>query len=599
MKMKRVNNLSIHKMHKVSKKFKIRKIKKTNLNKKNKNTKRYNLIGGFLKDARQLFKANYDKIKENLMKEKDIITPIKTKYNNQNINNNLNPEDPSYQLKEANKIKNIELFFNDIITYLTIEADKYFATQEYIEIPEKFVTHFIDDNINWIFKCYIEGKFYFNSPETDNLLFANYNKFLELYTKLKFLFNNSRQLNEVIKKIIRTDEKTINYRQIILDTNPQNFDNITFEEYKDNIEQNTQIILKKHIILNSKNNELQIKTKSKNNILNTFTSLKDLYNFINNYKDEIPKIEQLIKDEKNKKGVIQNPEKHIDIILNTQQLYIYKLKTFAAAMYYGHGSNWCTSKSTVDTDYNSAEYFLQHTKNGNLYIIQAKDNVKNNVKNNFKSINNYKLQKSMNKYQIEIANTFEIKDNNNNNITINEIIKHFNEDKELINFFNDLTDYKITYTEENKLLSIDINKNFEKFYYFNHDKYIEILKKYINENKDKTIKKLKFNANIKLGDSLKDLSSLTDLSLGAFNQPLGDSLKDLSSLTSLSFGNSFNQPLGDSLKDLSSLRDLTIYNQNYEYKNELQEILKLLDERKKLNSNLRKQARNNPLIINS
>ena len=209
-------------MCKVSKKYKIYKIKKTNLNNKHKNTKNYNLVGGFIKNAKHLFIANYDdKIKGNLLKEINIIKSQSIKPIE--INNDLNLGEPKSEIEAINRSN----LFNNIIKYLTNEAQTYFSTQIYIKIPEKFVTKFIDDNIEWIFKCYIEFNFYFNLAETDNLLFANYKKFLELYTKLKYLFDNIKELNDVITKIIRTDDKVIKRLQKKnIDLNPdENSDN--------------------------------------------------------------------------------------------------------------------------------------------------------------------------------------------------------------------------------------------------------------------------------------------------------------------------------------------------------------------------------------
>lgn len=438
MKMKRVNNLSIHKMHKVSKKFKISKIKKTNLNKKNKKTKSYNLSGGSLKEARYLFITNYDKIRENLVKEIDIMKSKSIKPDN--INNTLNLGESKSLLESTN----INKLFDNIITYLKTEAEIYFATQETKEyiiiLPtnfSKFVADFINNNIKWIFECYIESKFYYNSPETDNLLFANYKKFLELYVKLMFLNQNSRESYAVIRKIIKDKTERKDECVKMLENPDLNQDQIDGCKYIVTIF-NTDTI-------NLEANSEKIKNFSKINILKTFKSLQDLNSFIKYNEDNyiITNIQEILKNEILKKSVKENPNAHIDIILNTPNLYIYELKTYSGSMYYGSGSSWCTSKKSGISAYTGECAFKGHTSDDRkLYIIQAKDKTdnKNDAKPDNKNDDNlasYERQKSNHRYQIEIQHGIinEIKDNYNQEITDDQIIKNFGEDERLIKFF--------------------------------------------------------------------------------------------------------------------------------------------------------------------
>ena len=206
-------------MNKVSKKYKQRNLKKTNLYKnkiKTKKEKLYNLIGGSIKDARNLFKdeTNFNKIKPYLKKEKV--------FNDIRLEKDL-PFDKDFNVTKIKISKGgieykdnscIEPLFDAILEKLKEKADKYFETYitEYMsdyDITIRF-SGFIDDNIEWIINLYINSQFYLTDNTTltpkptssnnttstqpiieDNLLFKNYNKFLELYTEFYFLLNET------------------------------------------------------------------------------------------------------------------------------------------------------------------------------------------------------------------------------------------------------------------------------------------------------------------------------------------------------------------------------------------------------------------------
>ena len=504
-------------MNKISKKYKIRKIKKTNLNKNKKKTKKiiiskfYNLSGGGREVAFKLFTSHFDKIQPYLTHE-EMISKKPT-----DIINTISIKGKTYSNPE-----HITMFYDNIIDTLTQLTYDFFERNDIIKDYDTyegdelttFCNKFIDDNIEWIIKCYVNADFYL-TPNTsvnttsvikDNLLFQNYNTFLELYTQLTFIFKNSDHIHNDIKyNISHSPEKKQSLQQIWL----------------------------------------EITTKKKPNhkgLLFNFANLIELYDFISKNEHYLNTIKIVI-DNIKQKAIGYGPL-NVKIIEDTPNLYIYEILTFPGSLYYGSNTIWCTATTTANNLY------LKYSKD--LYIIQAKDkDTKTETEN---TQDPYKLQKSNDKYQIQLSISTEMfKDNKDQDITFNEVIKHFNNDEKLINFFktkcekNIKTNNIYKYNYDNTELTLE-NTSLCRTLISNVSVYID----------NKNIKKLDLRyLNKPLGDLLNGLDKLEDLTIGGkLNQPLGDSLNSLEKLQMLSIGGNFNQPLGDSLNGLDKLQEL-------------------------------------------
>ena len=490
-------------MSKITKTIYIHKFKKTKLykNKKIKKQTLYNLNGGDIKVTRQLFFTNFDKIKEFLKIEIDELDIKSIKKNTQKIvnvsnnetkkvlnntnnashnnnnafNNNLNilnevvRKNTKVNDKKVNKtFKNtshINTLFNNIIKKLIEKTIFYFNNEKQlnnyitykfiekkpvlkfnnIDVPKlrQFLDTIITDTINWIINCFINCNF---SIDGENLLFKNYDIFLDLYSKLILLTENYDYLKYQVKKDIKGIEA---YKQTLIKKRIA-----LLNLYNNNKEMRNRIDNeKKELMLETYNatkekelNDFLMKIKiirESENSLETFNSLDEFnqfikkYNYIEKkYNNYIYLIQVNLNNEIMKKN--GSGEENVDIILNTPKLYLYKVKTHSGAMYYGSGTKWCVSQKSQ----NSQKQFDDHIAINDIYIIQEKDNITDNITDNNtnKNTNPYILQKSKNKYMIEFnKETKEFKDaascNDMSGTSPEDIIKNFNNNNELVDFF--------------------------------------------------------------------------------------------------------------------------------------------------------------------
>ena len=583
-----------YQINKVSKKYQIRKLKKTNLykNKYIKKTninKSYQLSGGFLKNAKALFFKNFDKIKPYLIQEKNkgYITDIKPKEMNDKINNNFNIIATKVNSKGQTHIdtSHINTLFDNIIRklknitsefFLKTEKNKeedYETYEQDDDVLDKFRTEFINDNIEWIINCYINSNFYLISNATsptnatlpnnttfreDNLLFKNYKLFLKLYTQLKFLLDNSGQLLVLIKRAI------IQIKRILKEPDVKNNNQRLNDKQQKNIE---KLRNKYKDILNLKSSKKGYYILGTPPIQPFFNSLFELNDFINEYKTEIHDIKEFIINAQLKKNGEGPP--HVEIVVDAPFFYIYKILDKGASIYYGSNTSWCTATKS------SLNMFKSYSERGDIYIIQAKDEVKDEDEDKDEVKNIYKLQKSSDKYQLQL-NTQSLMNNKDQPISLTDLFDHFNEPK-LVDFVKELCkDTKIDsiykYTNNDLDLDIDLksmchnffindititNKNIKKLSLTNFDKPLSDLLNGI----DLHFLSINGNFNQPLGDSLNGLTALNNLSFyfsNNFNQLLGDSLINLTKLQTLRLEGAFNQPLGDSLNGLTNLQTLNL-----------------------------------------
>jgi hypothetical protein len=176
-----------------------------------------------------------------------------------------------------------------------------------------------------------------------------------------------------------------------------------------------------------------------------------------------------------------------------------------------------------------------------------------------------------------------------NNADINSRLKI---SLELINFEKyDLSPFGITYNIDNNYSAENIKSmNLDSFYSYNSlNKYkftilthLE-LGKFFNQPLGDLLRDITSLTHLSigqsiapLGDSLNNIVNLTHLSIGSLRLPLGESLNALSNLTHLTFTKGFNHSLGSSLRKLSNLTHLT-FNEDFNQPldNSLHELTKL------------------------
>ena len=225
--------------------------------------------------------------------------------------------------------------------------------------------------------------------------------------------------------------------------------------------------------------------------------------------------------------------------------------------------------------------FCYYNKIGPLYIIQSKT-------------------KLVDKYQIQ-AESAQMMNSADEPVSIEFIIKNFNNDTELIKFL--LSFDILEYTkEENKLyyessfnINLDSLNNFISTISDTNDiQYLIFGEKFNQELKNSldrltNLKVLEFGKkfNQLLDHSLDNLANLTVLRFGKyFNQPLKKSLDKLTKLTDLKFGKKFNQPLDYSLDKLTNLKSLKFENEEYNYYHSIN-----LDSLRNLDKNILKDLR--------
>jgi hypothetical protein len=370
-------------------------------------------------------------------------------------------------------------------------------------LTDKKPINFINDNIEWIIQSYTDFTFRLDKedPLSSNLLFKNYPVFLTIYERINFILINKNIIFSAIKLKIKEHLDTVN-------------------------------------VLTKKEAEIREMITSKNkNILAPFKSLLELQEFINKYKIEISEIEESLKNTELKEHGT-GPE-NAEIILDTPNLFLYKILTKSGSLCYGSNTTWCTATTSFFNKYDL------YRKTGELYIIQDKSN-------------------PVHKYQMHIK-TGQLRDEKDKPVSIHEIVKSLNDDVDLAKYFEVLSLtfnslpleelYDFRYNEKEASLIIYIRGLYYDFIYsiVNPLNFSIMFTEYLTKKKLEGLKSLVFGNtfNQELGNSLDTLINLESLTFGTeFNQELGHSLDNLTSLKTLTFGSNFNKQIPESVKHL-------------------------------------------------
>jgi hypothetical protein len=259
------------------------------------------------------------------------------------------------------------------------------------------------------------------------------------------------------------------------------------------------------------------KEKLKDDIPSKFDSLKELEDFITANQENLLKFDSKTLSKK-KKGkeyetIKIEGEADVEIILDTNDVIIYKPTTVAGSKYYGMNTRWCTAS----TNNNQFDYY---NEKGPLYIIKSK-------------------KEPIRKFQLHLK-TGNLMDEQDKPISIEEVSRVL-ADIHFSNWFNEQLYKDLTINNKKVIIT-------SQWVPFFTEKYNDL------------ITELTFGEdfNQPIGNSLDKLTSLQQLTFGEyFNQPLGNSLDNLTSLQQLTFGRYFDQPLGNSLDKLTSLQQLT------------------------------------------
>ena len=433
------------------------------------------LIGGARAKAEILFKTHFEKIKEQLLIEKDFFGEELRKTTRFDENLNL-PIDESKTANEKDALLNKELsgLFTVILKKLVDITEKTYLHDE------KKSTNFINDNIEWIIQSYTDFTFILDKEDpSSNLLFKNYSKFLIIYDKLKFILANKTIIFSAIKLKIKEHLGAVN-------------------------------------MLTEREAEIKEISKSKY-ILGPFKSLFDLQEFINKYTPEISEIEETHKNTELKEHGT-GPE-NAEVILDTPNLFLYKILTKSGSLCYGSNTTWCTATTSFFNKYDL------YRKTGELYIIQDKSN-------------------PAHKYQMHIK-TGQLRDEKDKPTTMHEIVSSLNNDELLAEYFKNLSLtfyslpleelYDFRYNEKEASLIIYVRGLYYDFIYSQENPLVfsgfsRMFTEYIKKNNLEGLKKLVFG--------------------NTFNQDLGNSLDTLKNLESITFGADFNKQIPETVHSL-------------------------------------------------
>jgi|LakMenEpi03Aug12_release.lakeMendotaPanAssembly.Ray.scaffolds.fasta_scaffold197529_2 hypothetical protein len=493
---KKINKKNIGSKSK-KKRLSMNKRRKNKVRRFTKKIKTYKkLIGGIKAKAEFLFKEHFSEIKQQLLSEKEYFSEELKKSTTQ-FDDNLNiPIDESKTINERDALLNKELS----ILFTIILKKLIDMTREQKKLNEKQAIIFMNDNIEWIIKSYINFTFRLDDKEplTTNLLFTNYPKFLILYDNLNYILTNKNIMFDAFK--LKLKEKLGDINQLELK------------------QQNIKDIL-----------------EEKNNILKKFNSLIDLQLFLNDYKTEIDEIQEALKNidlKKRGKG-----EGNVEVLVDTPNLVLHKILSKAGSLCYGSNTTWCTATTSFFNKYDN------YSKTGELYILQDKNRVNH-------------------KYQMHIVSG-QLRDDTDKPVSIHEVLESFNNDEELKKYFDDLsltfssipleTLYDFKYIEKESKLVINIRGLYYDFIYNNLNKedFIQLLREYLIKNNLQGLKTLAFGNmfNQELGNSLDSLVNLETLTFGNdFNQELGNSLDNLVNLKTLTFGKNFTKNIPEKFK---------------------------------------------------
>ena len=587
----------------ISKKKITRKFKKTKLN-------LYNLNGGNIKQTKNFFMGNFNTIKYFLKLEKDkldldsIKFPFKNKTTgtendksafNENlkiINEKEIEKDGIKQMVPNNS--HITTLFEKIVSILTKKTDDFLINET-------------NKDVIWLYNNLID-KVKFQGKENIKIYISKYiDLSINLYISIKNELEKMKGKNMKEESNERLDDtsqspienydeflvfyteflKTKSNTPVLLATNNTNAPNKLLENYNKFLELCIKFLflttqVSKFTPNPNGNPFYTSQVKQKENIqatkLDNFNTFLELDNFIDTNIDIIQKIKNTIENKKLIKECDNG--KGIEIIVNTDNLYVYKVTSKGCAMKYGSGTDWCTASTN--------ENMYEEYKDG-LYILQPKDKIKDN--------DIFRVQKTDNKYQLHLGKNQLFDKTQKIKFTRKDIIEVFKGDEKLIRFleeicskFTDETNYTKYDKDKN---SLDINR-ITTLCNENNEEFSLDLNNSLNSVNLRDIQTLTFgnDFNQPLGNILDSLTNLQTLTFGReFNngkkindplnmeKPLDTSLYNLTNLQTLTFGEQFNQILGNSLDKLTNLQTLTFghyfRNKNNQLTNELDKLTNL------------------------
>ena len=500
----------------ISKKKITRKFKKTKLN-------LYNLNGGNIKQIKSRFFENFDTIKDFLKLEEEELglKGITFKNDKSAFNENLNIINKTKILKDGVEqmvpnTSHINTLFDKIVSILTKKTDDFLINET-------------NKDVIWLYNNLID-KVKFQGKENIKIYISKYidlsiNLYISIDNELKKMkgHNMKKESNEQLDDTSQSSNKLLeNYNKFLELCIKFLFLTTQVSKFTPNPNGNSFYA-----------RQLERKETIKKTKLDNFYTVLELNKFIDTNIDVIQKIKNTIENKKLKKEKGSSDE--IEIIVNTDNLYVYKVKSKAGAMKYGSGTDWCTAS----TNENMYEEYKDE-----LYILQPKDEIKDD--------NIFRVQKTDNKYQLHLGKNQLYDKTQKKKFTRDEIIKVFDNDTELITFlekicreFTDETNYTKYDKDKN---SLDINR----------------ITTLCNENNEE------FSLDLNNSLTSVNLRDIQTLTFGNdFNQPLGTILDSLTNLQTLTFGREFNngqkyddpldmnKPLDTSLNKLTNLQALT------------------------------------------
>ena len=223
------------------------------------------------------------------------------------------------------------------------------------------------------------------------------------------------------------------------------------------------------------------KEKLKDDIPSKFDSLKELEDFITANQENLLKFDSKTLSKKRKgkeyKTLKIKGEADVEIILDTNDVIIYKPTTVAGSKYYGMNTRWCTAST-------NSNRFYYYNEKGPLYIIKSKKGTKR-------------------KFQLHLK-TGILMDEQDMPISIEEVITVL-DDIHFSNWFNEQLYKDLTINNKKVIIT--------KWVPFFTEEYNDLI----------TELELGYQFNQPIGNSLNKLTSLQQLTFGeAFNQPLGN-----------------------------------------------------------------------------
>ncbi len=258
-------------------------------------------------------------------------------------------------------------------------------------------------------------------------------------------------------------------------------------------------------------------------------------------------------EERSRAEIKKRKDGEMPPIFESDNVLIYQPKTVQQSQYYGRDTKWCTS-ATNDNMFN------QYNKYGPLYIFITNINKQKEIRRKQGKTETLPPLKEI-KFQLHLE-TNSLMNDKDEPVDINTVLNAYNNDDTLWAWLIKHFEENVINIKEDGILTINKLKMVESF---NEDLYYEIVRNsFVNLTNNDKIKEIHINNNIPI-DLLKYIfyrcNNITKLIFSnVFYNPLEDSLFLLSKLTYLKLPKRYNKPLGNSLSQLTNLTDLTLGN---------------------------------------